>query len=225
MLLLLAFQSSLVLRRSTAALWMIKRAGDHVYATVRRRRTRQEGEPVGIEFSWRARTGQLPISRTRIVTPHSSRHFTLSPFAPPLLPSHRRLDKGSSSVDKEGSSRWRPPWFYVGGDEHLVFLTLAPFSCLVFVMTRDLAFLLSLPFSLSPSFFLSSSLSFRFSISHCRLLLAVWKGSRARGKPAVKLKHDEGSFLDWDARERDSEGVKKNERRGRRRQQRRRRRS
>lgn len=67
--------------------------------------------------------------------------------------------------------------------------------------------------------FLSSSLltvSFYLSIWY-RRLLAARKGSRARGKPAVKLKHDEGSRLRCEG-ERRGEGAKKKERRGRRRQ-------
>lgn len=168
---------------------------------------------MGVNFSRRAWTSRCYHSGRWFP---SSRHLTLSHGTPPLPPSHRRLDKGSSSVGKEGRSGWRLPGceFTTGGAKYPIFLAPVPFYIPSLLPTRVRP----------PSFSHSHLPLLSISLSWYRRLLAARKGSRARGKPAVKLKHDEGSRLRCEG-ERDGEGVKKKEwRRGRRQQRRRRRR-
>lgn len=167
---------------------------------------------MGIKFSL-ACTHLLPFGSL----PLSSRHFTPSLSLPsPLLPS-RRLDKGTFSVGQQGKGGWKGARSDAPIDVSLTLVGMSVPSSLHpslhtffhLCYQPEFAFPLFLSFSLL-------TVSFYLSIWYCRLL-AARKGSRARGKPAVKLKHDEGSRLRCEG-ERRGERAKKKERRRRRRQ-------
>ena len=80
--------------------------------------------------------------------------------------------------------------------------SLRPYLC-----TSHLRYQQEFVLHLFLTLFFSLVLAFHLSIWY-RRLLAARKGSRARGKLAVKLKHDEGSRLRCEE-ERDGEGVKR----------------
>jgi len=89
----------------------------------------------------------------------SSRHLTPlhpSPFTPPLVPSHRRLDKGSSSVGR--GLGVTPPWICsTGGSKRAVSLLPRAVRVLSSLPTRARSPSLAFPPSSSLSFYLVPS--------------------------------------------------------------------